>query len=597
MGGLRSFCALSLALLFCCGDVDLLCGNANPAPESETIRGTVLNSVTHQPVGRALVYSPDNRFATLTDSAGHFEFKVPSREPDRRSERPEIFADSGGISVSVYTSGPIFLMARKPGFLSSQNSYPNTPPTPASPGQKDVTIYLMPAALIAGRVTVADPDSPERIQVEIYRRQIQNGRAHWISAGTFTTFSNGEFRFPELSPGAYKLFTHELMDRDPLTFNPRGQLYGYPPVYFPGANNFDAGSTIQLSAGTTFEANLTPARREYYPVEIGIANTPEGAPAGVEVFAGGRGGPGYVLGYNPQTQKIQGMLPDGSYTVSVSSFGQSSATGTVDIGVKGAAATGYTVTMVPNASISVNVTEEFTSAETRGDVTQIESFAGNQGRRGRYIQVSLEPADEIGQGQGASLRQPSGPEDESLVLENVRPGRYWVRVDSGRGFAASIKCGETDLLRHPLVVGAGGSSDPIDLTMRDDGAQVNGIIEIMSTVAGASLNSGAITSARIYNLPQFNPAAQTQPHVYLIPSQDSTGQFREVWVSPDGNFSSQQVPPGDYQVLAFDRPQPELEYRNEEAMRKYHSQEKNIRLVAGQKEELRLHMISGSDEQ
>ena len=274
------------------------------------------------------------------------------------------------------------------------------------------------------------------------------------------------------------------------------------------------------------------------------------------------------------------MLPDGMYTVNVSSFGPSSATGAVDLGVKGAAATGYMLNLAPNASISVNVTEEFTSAETRGDVMQFGPSNVNQGRRGRYIQVSLEPADEIGQERGAGMRQPTGPEDESLVLENVQPGRYWVRVDSQRGFAAAIKCGEMDLLRHPLVVGAGGSSDPIELTMRDDGAQIDGIIENVPANSGAS----------------FNPFAQMQTHVYLIPSQDSTGQFREVWASPDGKFSSQQIPPGDYQVLAFDRPQPELEYRNEEAMRKYHSQEKNIRLVAGQKEELRLHMISGSDE-
>jgi len=324
---------LLLALLCCCCGSDLLSAKSNPAPEGETdtIRGTVLNSVTHQPVGRALVYSPDNRFATLTDSAGHFEFKVPSREPERRSERPELFSGPTTTSPVEQIIAPIFLMARKPGFLSNQNSYQNTPPALVSPSQKEVTIYLAPAALIAGRVAVADSDNQERVQVEIYRRQIQNGRARWTSAGTFTTFSNGEFRFPELTPGTYKLFTHELMDRDPLTFNPRGQLYGYPPVYFPGANNFDAGSTIQLSAGTNFEADLTPARREYYPVEVGIANAPEGAPVGVEVFAGGRGGPGYALGYNPQTQKIQGMLPDGTYTVSVSSFGPSSATGATKV--------------------------------------------------------------------------------------------------------------------------------------------------------------------------------------------------------------------------------------------------------------------------
>src|SRR5579864_9064803 len=42
-----------------------------------TIRGTVINRMTREPIGRALVYSPDNRFAQLTDEEGHFEYPIP----------------------------------------------------------------------------------------------------------------------------------------------------------------------------------------------------------------------------------------------------------------------------------------------------------------------------------------------------------------------------------------------------------------------------------------------------------------------------------------------------------------------------------------
>ena len=84
---------------------------------------------------------------------------------------------------------------------------------------------------------------------------------------------DGEFRFAELPAGAYKLFTNELLDRDPVTSNPRGQLFGYPPVYYPGASDFATAAVIRVSAGETFQASLSPARREYYPVKVGIANT------------------------------------------------------------------------------------------------------------------------------------------------------------------------------------------------------------------------------------------------------------------------------------------------------------------------------------
>jgi hypothetical protein len=592
MPGLRSACALSLgvALLGCCWDVGLWCADADPAPQSEsdTIRGTVLNSLTHGPVGRALVYSSDNRFATLTDSAGHFEFKVPVSKAERKSEGPVEVTQEGPVVVSgegLFPQTALVLMARKPGFLSEETSVApfrglggtlNAPTAPVSPGQKEVMIYLVPGALIVGHVTVTDSDSAQRVQVEIYRRQIQDGRARWTSAGRLTTWSDGQFRFSELYPGTYKLFTHELMDRDPLTSNPRGPLYGYPPVYFPGANNFAVGSAIQLRAGVTFNADLSPSRRKYYPVDIAVANVAEGEPVGVDVSAGGREGPGYSLGYNPRVQKIQGWLPDGTYTVKVSTYGPASEPGSAEISVQGAAATGYTMTLIPGASIRVNVAEEFTSTEGSG------AQEGSAGGPARYVQVSLEPADEFeqrGHFGGVSSRQPGAAENELLTLEHVKPGRYWVRVNSGRGFAASIKCGDTDLLHHPLLVPPGGLRDPIELALRDDGAQVDGlIVESVPTIPGT----------------QPSPAAPTA-YIYLIPSPDSTGQFKEVGASPDGRFSLQQIPPGDYQVLAFDREQTELEYRNEGAMRKYESLGQDVRLVPGQDAHLQLHLITGSE--
>src|ERR1700752_1513678 len=47
-------------------------------PAKNIIRGMVVNSTTHEPVGHALVYSEDDRFATMTDDYGRFEFEIPT---------------------------------------------------------------------------------------------------------------------------------------------------------------------------------------------------------------------------------------------------------------------------------------------------------------------------------------------------------------------------------------------------------------------------------------------------------------------------------------------------------------------------------------
>jgi hypothetical protein len=89
--------------------------------------------------------------------------------------------------------------------------------------------------------------------------------------------------------------------------------------------------------------------------------------------------------------------------------------------------------------------------------------------------------------------------------------------------------------------------------------------------------------------------APAPAHIYCVPLADSNGQFTEVGVSPDGSFSSPPLPPGAYRVLAFDRSQSELEYRNPEAMQSYDAKGPVVRLVGGQKEHVRLQLISTSE--
>ena len=63
-------------------------------------------------------------------------------------------------------------------------------------------------------------------------------------------------------------------------------------------------------------------------------------------------------------------------------------------------------------------------------------------------------------------------------------------------------------------------------------------------------------------------------------------------VMQGGEFNFPNLSPGTYRLLAFRRPQPELEYRDPEAMRAYESKGLVVRLVAGQKEHVRLPLVS-----
>jgi len=578
--------AFGIAALSCCSSISRLSAQSTTAgiEQADSLRGMVLNSLTHEPISRALVFSPDNRFATMTDDRGHFEFTFPRPE----AEKTAGFAGTSDVR-SLETSQfqhaginrPTMLMARKTGFLSRNNGQEGLL---LSPAQQELTISLVPEARIVGHVVLPGSDGSDKIQVELYRRQVREGREHWDPAGTAMSRSDGEFRFAELSAGSYKLLTHELLDRDPLTFNPRGQLFGYPPVYYPAAPDFATAAVVRLSPGETFDAKVSPAKREYYAVKLGLTNAPAVPQVGIQIWPQGRAGPGYSLGYNPGDGLIEGSLPDGTYTVQVTTYGPNAMAGMLNITVRGAALSGPAVTLLPNSSITVSVKEEFQRTDTVPQGTTI--FGGlrpvpENGRRPNYLQVTLVPAEEFGFAPGASLRPPTGPEDESLVIENVQPGRYRVHVNTSIGFVSSITSGGTDLQRQPLVVGLGGATPPIEITVRDDGAQVEGTIE--GTTSTEVRRAG------------FNSPGQLLGNVYFVPIADSGGQFSEAWVSQDGKFQLQQLPPGAYRVLAFDRQQPDLEYASDEVMGQYDSKTKVIRVAPGQKEHLRLPLITASE--
>jgi hypothetical protein len=517
------------------------------------IRGTVINAATHDPIGRALVYSGDNRFGIFTDSEGRFEFTQP--------------AGCAGFR-------PMW-MARKPGFLDDLSTMS---PAAVSAGG-DLTISLTPEALIQGRVTLSTGDSANGINVQIFSRQVQDGIARWMPGTMERANSSGEFRFAELHSGEYKLLTHEFMDNDPAVSAPGDQPHGFPPVYYPSSADFAEANTIELAAGQTFHADISLVRQPYYPVTIPVANAEGKGGLNIAVSPEGHRGPGYSLGYNVPKQRIEGLLPNGKYMVEARSYGQTSSIGQVNISVAGAPVGGPAMALASTSSIVVNVREEYTSANSNASgTTSIRGRSFATPRLRLDLDVRVESADEdfTQQRGGGSLREPVGPDDNSLVLEDLPPGRYWLRARVIRGYIASATMGGIDLLRQPFTVGL-GATVPIEITLRDDVAEIEGTVAGIGPLAETSQGMGY--------------AGRGAAHVYCVPLEDSSGQFLEGAASSDGNFDYPTVAPGTYRVMAFKNRQPGLPYRDPEAMKAYDSKGQVVHVSAGEKASVQLQIV------
>jgi hypothetical protein len=413
-------------------------------------------------------------------------------------------------------------------------------------------------------------EASDKAQVQLYRREIRDGIGRWDPLPQVATRSDGEFRFSGLRAGEYKLLSLESLEQDPLTADPNGPVFAFPPRYYAAARDFGTADVVQVHAGETITAELAPERQRYYEVRVPSSGLEPGPPAGkeVRVFAQGHRGPGFDLGFDPEQQAVVGSLPNGSYTIEVSNFYPSPSTAMGNITVANGPVNGPPLTFVANPSIEINARYDFPAGQSQNIPPMVD--------------VSLESADEFSDNMGyTSYRSQGNPPS----LPGVKPGRYWVQAQIGasNAYAASITSGGRDLLRVPLIVPVGASIPAIEVTVRYDPG------EIEASIDGKSQGS----TSGVYWAGGGNPRAlpgERGLSVYCLPLANDGGTVREMFVRPDGISMISQMPPGDYRLLAFDTPQ-QLEYRNPSAMRAYESKGQVVHVAPNEKAQVKLQVI------
>lgn len=572
--GTRMWVCVLMLLALTCGEAAWAQGDGGEEKHFTTIRGRVLNQVTKEPVGRAMVTTAGENYATMTDERGQFELKV------KQQEQQPAPGNVVGSRLATRSHTPSVLQARKPGFLPPKRPIFGRV---TKEGQEEATIYLAPEALIVGRVSVAGAEA-QGLQCQLYRLTTTNGNESWSPAEVFPVWASGEFRFSGLEPGTYRLITHEMMDRDSLALGQGMPTSGFPPVYYPNTTDFSAAAAIVVKAGETKQVNLTPVRREYFPVRIPVSNPPANPAMNVTVYPMGHWGPGWSLGYDLREQVISGALPNGNYTVEVETYGEERSTGTVNISVGGRATQGAALTLVTNATITVNVREEFQEQNAVPGAQGAVSFTSKVHPQDPVrVRVTLSPMDDSQEARGTIGSQPvESTQGRTLTIRNVRPGRYRVNVTAFAGYAAVVESDGVDLLRQPLVVGMGGAVPPIEITLRDDGAEVSGVVEGSPATQGSW--QGDTTDPQHYWSVLLLPVGR-EPSL-------STTWFR----THDGRFIMVSLPPGDYLLAAFDQNPGDVPYGEEEFMKSLGEKAQKFHVEAGEKiTNLQVKVIAGSE--
>jgi hypothetical protein len=534
----------------------------NDSPEAAqagnryTISGVVVNSVTDEPIRRALVQLTDESNSSpvmLTDSEGRFQFD--------------------GVSGAA-----VALTARKPGFFNDQELHPDSPALPAifhvGPSAGSITLKLVPEGTLSGHLLTVKGQPLEDVPVRIFEQRIFDGRKVWTSRGQSTTDEDGQFRVGNLPPGQYLLSagpSHRgYLARSKGT--PREEAVG--AMYYPGVPEIEAASPISISAGQQAQADFSLKSEPVFQVSVRLQGLSPGMGAAPQLFTKSGEPVTAPMVFEEQNEKFKTQLPAGSYFLTVRAQDPTGAIleATQPL-VVNSDIEGVTLVLGPPMILPIHVEVHHTVTSQAPEANlATQSFLAPGSvivTEGTSLSTQVPPPPPtqvrlIANETRLELRQFQADQQNSVfAVRNFSPGRYSVElIPNPPWYVQSATSGNIDALREDLVFSSGRRPDPLEIVLRDDGAHLSGTI-----VSEGQPANGA---------------------VLLIPEQGSLNQARLAQTG-SAKFRFDDLAPGDYKLLAFDSVEG-LEFRNPEVLAPYLSKAVRVTLTANEESSVNVEL-------
>jgi hypothetical protein len=422
------------------------------------------------------------------------------------------------------------------------------------------------------------------LSVRILAERIENGKKVRVLLKGASTDEQGEYRIADLQPGKYFVFVGASNNIQAFAAPPTQQgVRGYVGTFYPNGNDFATANAVEVAAGRRAEINFNLRSQLFHRISGTVSGYPRGT-AGINLQVTDAAGQQMQAGF--RFDQASGTfrtlwLPAGTYTLTAEMRNPES--GQVYFAAQNLNLTSDIADVHLQLAPGLNVPVRFRVERTRSDTpaTQTQTFfvgGGGRGARSRQVQVNA-PARVtlIPEGGAPSppqrLAQPGEGED-SLEVAEVPPGIYAVQVfPIGPYYVESARSGGVNLLEQNLTVAPGSWVDPIEIVLRDDFASLEG-----SVTFGAESDSATVIAIPEGGQPQMRGVDLSRP----TPSVD-TSHAAAV-------FEMGQLAPGNYKILAVDRPD-DFEYGNPEVLRKYLSKAREISLVANQRAKIELEVV------
>jgi protocatechuate 3,4-dioxygenase beta subunit len=517
----------------------------NPADPC-TVQGVVLKADTGEPLRKAMVEmwqegGPSQPTDTTSDNMGRFELK--NIEPGR-------------YRLSVQRSGYV------------RQEYGQTNPEgpgsylTLSPGQKisDITIQLIPAAVITGHVYDEDGEPVQGAQVSTFRYVYGNGQRELAHAGEGRTNDLGEFRIYGLAPGRYIVGA----EKQPRLLAPLKAEPGYVPIYYPGVPDAERAAPIAVSAGEEFSSvDITLQTTHTVTLRGHVISSLGGGPAlHAQVFLVSQGTATSGSHVTSQTfvNDPQGVfelrnVTPGAYFLYAFLYRERSELARQPLEVAEADLDGITLMVAPGVDLKGRVRVE----------GQLDSGVGS-------FQVSLSPKNTrpFFGGIPSDSVKPGG----SFLLKNVFDDEYEINIDGlpGGYFLKSARLDGNDALTAGFTISTRQTPGLLDILVSSNGARIDGVVsEDQKPFPGAS--------------------------VTLVPDPPHRGErrlFKSTSTDQLGHFVLQGIPPGDYKLFAWESIETGA-YTSSDFLLPFENRGESLHISEGSSRSVQLDLIPGKD--
>jgi hypothetical protein len=462
------------------------------------IEGHAVNAASGEPIHKAVVrlsLRGANRVAAIigsTDAGGKFHFK--------------------GVAPGEYD-----LSAERNGFLSA--SYDSVLSVKAGDDFKDITLKLLPAAIISGRVIDEDGDPVPGAEVTLLYRENFLGQNKIQRRAPRSTDYRGEFYIDGLEPGRYFVSADHNRDSQPSNedrvVDSRGDtvLSRYALTYYPNVLLINDASQVEVVSGQEAGGiEIRLRRSKTYRIAGRIVGFEHVPAAGLDLIA-----------YQPRTGE--------SYAAKLSANG--------DFSVQCLLPGGYQLSLVEPGKGTVGTTQvEITDAD-RTEVTinphlpsRVKLRIVVEGREPTPLPVLI-----------GFLRKTPVDTSTSCILEDgicafrdIEPGTYILGIRGpAHSYIKMVRAGSRTFSRRAIEVPEGDLA--LEVVLSDVTGQIEG--EVLADGEGTR---GDKTEQRWSSTEVALVPVTAPDELFDIPHTTSLDQY--------GHFSFHDVQPGKYRLYA-----------------------------------------------